>query len=184
MKRRGLGKGLEALLGDNINLKQDNDKADSKNSVSIKYLKQNPYQPRKDFDKDALDKLAQSIKQYGIIQPIAVRDLGKNDYEIIAGERRFLAAKQIGLKKVPIVIHNIDNKESATFALIENIQREDLNAIEKAQAQYYYPDHRTVIIHGQTIRKDQIKRAAALGVDASLFPMHTFIGAIGTRLLC
>ncbi len=131
MKRRGLGKGLEALLGDSVNLKQDT-KSTTENSIKVKYIKRNPYQPRKTFDEDALNELAKSIKQYGIIQPIAVRNVGKNNYEIIAGERRFLAAQKVGLKEVPIVIHNIDDKESATFALIENLQREDLNSIEKA----------------------------------------------------
>jgi ParB family chromosome partitioning protein len=94
----------------------------------------NQYQPRKHFDEETLDELSQSIKNYGIIQPLSVRKIDIDKYELVAGERRLRAAKIAGLKAVPVIIVNISDTESATIALLENIQREDLNFIEEAEA--------------------------------------------------
>ena len=103
--------------------------------IEIESIRPNAYQPRKYFNQEALDELAQSIKQYGIIQPITVRRL-ENIFEIVAGERRWRASKLAGLKKVPCAIVDITNTESVEIALLENLQREDLNFIEEAQAYY------------------------------------------------
>lgn len=94
----------------------------------------NQYQPRKHFDEETLDELSKSIKNYGIIQPLSVRMVDIDKYELVAGERRLRAAKMAGLKAVPVIIVNISDTESATIALLENIQREDLNFIEEAEA--------------------------------------------------
>ncbi|MGL5068555.1 MAG: nucleoid occlusion protein [Sarcina sp.] len=103
--------------------------------VQIESIMPNAYQPRKYFDQEALEELAQSIKQYGVIQPVTVRRLG-NVFELVAGERRWRASKLAGLKKVPCAIVDITNTESAEIALLENLQREDLNFIEEAEAYY------------------------------------------------
>ncbi|KYH28040.1 MULTISPECIES: nucleoid occlusion protein [Clostridium] len=104
--------------------------------ISIGAIVPNAYQPRKYFNEETIEELAQSIRAYGIIQPISVRKLEEDKYEIIAGERRFRAAKKIGLQEVPVIIVDIDDKDSAAIALLENIQREDLNFLEEAQAYY------------------------------------------------
>jgi ParB family protein len=96
----------------------------------------NIYQPRQVFDNEAIEELAQSIKAYGIIQPLSVRRMGNDKYELVAGERRLRAAKSIGLEKVPAIVVDITDKESAAIALLENLQREDLNYIEEAEAYY------------------------------------------------
>ena len=96
----------------------------------------NLYQPRKHFDEDAIEELAQSIKAYGIIQPLSVRKMGENSYELVAGERRLRAAKRIGMEEVPVILVDITDKDSAAIALLENLQREDLNFIEEAEAYY------------------------------------------------
>jgi ParB-like partition proteins len=102
----------------------------------------NLYQPRKYFDDDAIDELAQSIKAYGIIQPLSVRRMGADSYELVAGERRLRAAKKLGLDSVPVILIDISDKESAAIALLENLQREDLNFIEEAEAyQNLIQDH-------------------------------------------
>ena len=150
-KQGGLGKGLEALFGgsaideiqkvstksdeeDNIDLLKEEEKDDRD---KVKYLKlidiePNRDQPRRNFDEESLNELAISIKQHGVIQPIVV-NYKENYYEIVAGERRWRAAKIAGLKEIPAVIKNIDERKSKEIALIENVQREDLNAIEKAR---------------------------------------------------
>lgn len=109
--------------------------ADQKNIayLSVDLIKPNPYQPRKHFDKSALEELCESIKQYGVIQPINVRKMGSNNYELIAGERRMRSAKMAGLEKIPAIVVNVDENESAMMALIENLQREDLNFFEEAE---------------------------------------------------
>lgn len=104
--------------------------------ISVDDVCANLNQPRKYFDENALKELAQSIKNYGIIQPISVRKLSDSKYEIIAGERRFRAAKLAGLHEVPVILININDKEAAEIALLENIQRENLNYIEEAEAYY------------------------------------------------
>ena len=140
---RGLGKGLDALIPSGISekplskekVKQDksSEKVTSETSVNITKVEPNREQPRKNFDEDALEELAESIKQFGLLQPILVQDR-KTYYEIIAGERRWRAAKKAGLKEVPVIIKNLTEQEIVEISLIENIQREDLNPIEEAQA--------------------------------------------------
>ena len=125
--KRGLGRGLSSLIGDT--------KVDSNiNKLSITDLVRNKLQPRKNFDKENLEELASSIKERGVIQPIIVRqsDDHKNKYEIIAGERRWLAAQNAGFHEVPVVITEADDLKSLEFAIVENVQRHDLNSIEEA----------------------------------------------------
>ena len=134
MAARGLGKGLDALIpaGDKKITKEENTKG-AETVVKITKVEPNRSQPRKNFDEDALQELADSIKQFGLLQPILVQDKGEY-YEIIAGERRWRAAKLSGLKEVPVIIRNYSSQEIVEISLIENIQREDLNPIEEAQA--------------------------------------------------
>jgi ParB family chromosome partitioning protein len=126
--KRGLGRGLSSLLG-------DTQKKVQTNKVSIKDIKRNKFQPRKYFNKESLEELTNSIKEQGVIQPIVVRpdNASDNKYEIIAGERRWLAAQNAGLHEVPVVILNIDDVKSLEFAIVENVQRQDLNAIDEAR---------------------------------------------------
>lgn len=136
MKKRGLGKGFEALLGSET-VAALQDKTSQTRMLALVKLSPNPHQPRRRFDEAAIAALTDSIRQHGIIQPLAVRPLsadadGNERFEIIAGERRYRAAKQAGLSEVPVVIHDISDADSAAFALIENLQREDLNIMEKA----------------------------------------------------
>lgn len=139
--KKGLGKGLDSLIPksgvneiNTISKKQISEKVEKDiTSIKINLIEPNRNQPRKNFDEDALVELADSIKQYGIIQPLVVQK--KDDYyEIIAGERRWRAAKQAGLKEVPVIIKDYSEQEVVEIALIENIQREDLNPIEEAMA--------------------------------------------------
>ena len=104
--------------------------------ISTEAIFPNLYQPRKHFNEEAIEELGQSIKTYGIIQPLSVRRMGENKYELVAGERRLRAAKKIGLNKVPVIIIDITDKDSAAIALLENLQREDLNYIEEAEAYF------------------------------------------------
>ncbi len=134
MKKKGLGKGLEALMGSHTII--DNSDNSNSSSIGINELHVSPFQPRTVFDEKAIETLADSIRQYGIIQPLAVREIqkdGSKHFEIVAGERRFRAAKIAGLTEIPVVIRDIDDNDAATLALVENLQREDLNAIEKAK---------------------------------------------------
>ena len=131
MKNRGLGRGLEALLGsDDNNMEQSNDQL---KMISIEKLSAGKYQPRSIMDPEPLEELAESIKSQGIMQPILVRMLKENDYEIVAGERRWRAAKLAKLTEVPVLIKKISDSSALAMALIENIQREDLNIIEEAK---------------------------------------------------
>lgn len=138
MAARGLGKGLDSLIPNTLGeskIKKET-KAEEKvpeTVVKITKVEPNRDQPRKNFDEDALQELADSIKQFGLLQPILVQDR-KDYYEIIAGERRWRAAKLAGLKEVPVIIKNYTDQEIVEISLIENIQREDLNPIEEAQA--------------------------------------------------
>ena len=134
MAARGLGKGLDALIpaGDKKITKEENTKG-AETVVKITKVEPNRSQPRKNFDEDALQELADSVKQFGLLQPILVQDKGEY-YEIIAGERRWRAAKLAGLKEVPVIIRNYSSQEIVEISLIENIQRENLNPIEEAQA--------------------------------------------------
>ena len=138
--KKGLGRGLMSLFGDQEQSDQKNVKH-SKNEdinnpyllVSIGDLNRNQSQPRIFFDEKKIDELSQSIKKNGLIQPIAVRPDKNDTYEIVAGERRWLAAQKAGLHSVPVIVLNINNKESLELAIIENVQREDLNTIEEAK---------------------------------------------------
>ena len=133
IKKKGLGRGLSALFGDEKS--KTSSKNDETNRVAISDLKRNPYQPRESFNEGKLEELANSIKKNGIIQPIAVRrnksETGK--YEIIAGERRWLAAQRAGLHEIPVNVLDLTDVESLEVAIVENIQRDDLNTIEEAR---------------------------------------------------
>jgi len=131
-KPKGLGKGLAALLGESENKDPIVEQNFTSEKVSTHLLKPNRFQPRKNFDKKQLDELAQSIKTRGIIQPIVVRPSDKNTFEIIAGERRWRAAQLAQLHEIPIVKLDVDDTLAAEFAVLENIQREGLNALEEA----------------------------------------------------
>ena len=131
MKNRGLGRGLDALLN-NDEISQSTSSANS-NLLAVEKLVSGQFQPRKIFNQDSLKELAESIKAQGIIQPILVRMVSSNQYEIVAGERRWQAAKMANLKEVPVVIKDISDSTALAMALIENIQREDLNVIEEAR---------------------------------------------------
>ena len=126
--KKGLGRGLSSLIGDSEVTK-------SQNKISISSIVKNKFQPRKVFNKESLEELTNSIKERGIIQPIIVRKTEDNNYkfEIIAGERRWLAAQNAGLHEIPAVIIEADNLKSLEFAIVENIQRKDLNPIEEAE---------------------------------------------------
>jgi len=135
-KKKGLGRGLTALFGDQKeNVKKEDKISNNGLKASIGDLSPNKYQPRINFDEEKLKELANSIKKNGIIQPIAVREdnLDPGRYEIIAGERRWLAAQKAGLHEVPIVILDLDDNEALEVAIVENIQRDDLNIIEEAK---------------------------------------------------
>ena len=126
--KKGLGRGLSSLIG-------DNEVKENKTTISISSIIRNKYQPRKKFEKESLEELTSSIKERGIIQPIIVR---KSDdiidkFEIVAGERRWQAAQKAGLHKVPVVVIEADNLKSLEFAIVENVQRKDLNSIEEAE---------------------------------------------------
>ena len=136
VKRSGLGKGLDSLIPSNTTLEKKSETTQEKKSetvVKISKVEPNKSQPRKNFNEDTLQELADSIRQFGVIQPLIVQ---KRDdyYEIIAGERRWRAAKLAGLKEVPVIIKDYSDEEMMEIALIENIQREDLNPIEEALA--------------------------------------------------
>lgn len=133
MAQRGLGKGLDSLIPASGSSSANKEVKQAETMVKIAKVEPNRDQPRKNFDEDALQELADSIKQFGLLQPILVQDK-KDYYEIIAGERRWRAAKLAGLKEVPVIIRNYTKQEIVEISLIENIQREDLNPIEEALA--------------------------------------------------
>ena len=133
-KKKGLGRGLSALFGDQGSVEESQLNREL-NTVSISDLSRNPYQPRENFNQNKLEELSNSIKKNGIIQPIAVRPKKSEPrkYEIIAGERRWLAAQKAGLHEIPVTILDLSDVESLEVAIVENIQRDDLNAIEEAR---------------------------------------------------
>ncbi|MEP6611487.1 MAG: ParB/RepB/Spo0J family partition protein [Mucilaginibacter sp.] len=146
-KRNALGRGLSALLNDSESVNQNQNNNNTKNNVSsspevnslgsvneikLSEIEVNPFQPRTDFDQDALQELADSIKLQGLIQPITVRRLNAHSYQLIAGERRFRASKIAGLTQIPAYVRAANDQQMLEMALIENIQRENLNAIEVA----------------------------------------------------
>jgi ParB family chromosome partitioning protein len=135
MKKKRLGRGLGSLIGniEQITEVSDEDRATGLSELGVDQIKRGKYQPRQYFDQQALQELADSISAQGVIQPIVVRPDGEH-YELIAGERRWRAAQLAGLQKIPVVIRDLDSKSAAAIALIENIQREDLNPLEESQA--------------------------------------------------
>ncbi len=134
MRKKGLGRGLSALFGDEKPSEKLKETSKS-NMISISDLSRNPYQPRQNFIEEKLEELANSIRKNGIIQPIAVRPNKKitGKYEIVAGERRWLAAQRAGLHEIPVTILDLSDVESLEVAIVENIQRDDLNPIEEAK---------------------------------------------------
>lgn len=142
-KKKGLGKGLDALLGGELGAPIEEEKIESNSKeahvqglkeLPVEFLQRGQYQPRKDMNPAALDELAESIRRQGIMQPIMVRPLAQDNYEIVAGERRWRAAQLAGLATVPVIVKVISDEDAIALALIENIQREDLNAMEEAFA--------------------------------------------------
>ena len=147
-KSRGLGKGLDALFGDvEVALKKDDEKPPEQEAkddapssseeggiryIDINYIRPNSNQPRKVFDEEKLSELADSIMSHGLIQPVVLRSADKG-YEIVAGERRWRAARKIGLKEIPCIVKELSDEENMLLAIIENMQREDLNPIEEAE---------------------------------------------------
>ena len=130
-KERGLGKGLGALLGDAA--LQTQQEGQGSFSLPISQVQPGLNQPRKRFEQEALDELTESVRTYGVVQPLTVRRLSSGYYQIIAGERRWRAAKAAGLKEVPAVVIEADDRKVMEIGLIENLQREDLNPIEEAK---------------------------------------------------
>lgn len=139
VKKPGLGRGLDALLAGSQAVKEDNgsminsELGDQLKVLPVDQVMRGSYQPRRHFDEDALDELADSIKEQGVLQPIVVRQIGDR-YEIIAGERRWRATQRAGLDSIPAVVKKLDDQAAAAAALIENIQRENLNPLEESQA--------------------------------------------------
>ena len=143
-KKRGLGRGLDALLGgsakevrpaeDSIQATDDSPAGQSLKTLPIDLIQRGKYQPRRNFDQDKLQELADSIAAQGVIQPIVVRPVEAGRYEIIAGERRWRASQLASLQEIPVVIHEVDDQAAMAMALIENIQRDDLNPLEEANA--------------------------------------------------
>jgi ParB family chromosome partitioning protein len=135
MKKKRLGRGLGSLIGnlDEITTAEVEDKGNTLIELDIDRIQRGKYQPRQVFEQESLQELADSIRSQGIVQPIVVRPEGKH-FELVAGERRWRAAQMAGLQKIPAVIRELDSKSAAAIGLIENIQREDLNPLEEAQA--------------------------------------------------
>ncbi len=133
MKKRGLGRGLDALLGD-VPVAAKPANTSTQQTLSIELLQRGKYQPRKDMNPEKLQDLANSIAMQGIVQPIVVRHISPEQYEIVAGERRWRAAQLAGLQDVPVIVKEMDDRTAMAIALIENIQREDLNVLEEADA--------------------------------------------------
>lgn len=131
MSKKGLGKGLQALLP---STEYKTETGDSVIEIELKKIRVNKNQPRHNFDEEKLNELSISIREHGVIQPILVKAVGEGFYELVAGERRYRACQKIGLKKIPAIIKVLSEKETSEIALIENIQREDLNPIEEAVA--------------------------------------------------
>ena len=138
-RKTGLGSGLGSLFGDNASDSSANNS--DVNVLRITHIEPKKNQPRKDFNKESLAELADSISKHGIIQPIVVRSLPNGYYQIIAGERRWRAAKMIGLDEVPVVIRNVDELAAAEMTMVENLQREDLNPIEEALGYKYLSEN-------------------------------------------
>ena len=142
-RRNTLGRGLDALLSiDNI----QTEGSSSINEIELSKIAINPNQPRREFDEESLNELAISITEIGIIQPITLRKISDDEYQIIAGERRYRASQKAGLKSIPAYIRTADDENMMEMALIENIQREDLNAVEIALAYQHLIDEFLILI--------------------------------------
>ena len=140
-RKRGLGRGLDALIGAGLSQVQSPDEAtrqgeeqESLRRLPVDLIQRSPYQPRRDFDPEALEELASSIRAQGLLQPIVVRPLPGGEFELVAGERRWRACQMAGLAEIPAIVRELPDEAAVALALIENIQREDLNAIEEAVA--------------------------------------------------
>src|SRR5437867_1378716 len=133
MKRKALGRGIEALIPSAVPTVASTPAPGNLREIDIDLISPNRYQPRSDFDPERLGELSASIRENGVVQPVVVRQLGTR-YELIAGERRWRAAQLAGLLKIPAMLKNVDDSKALEIALIENIQRDELNAIEEAQA--------------------------------------------------
>lgn len=133
-KKGGLGRGINALLPQSQSQYSQSQSKDSVQQVKAELIRPNRYQPRREFDESALNELAESIKSYGILQPLIVRSLEDGGYELIAGERRLRASKIVGLEYVPVIIRDYTDAQMSEISIIENVQRENLNVIEEAQA--------------------------------------------------
>ena len=147
MKKRGLGKGLDAIFAENAA-----DSTEGSVSVKISEIEPNRDQPRKEFDSEALSELAESISQHGVLQPLLLRPLLTGGYRIVAGERRWRAARMAGLTEVPAVVREMSDTEEMLFALIENLQREDLTPLEEARG------YRT-LIDAQDFTQEEVSQA-------------------------
>jgi len=151
MNKKGLGKGLSSLLSvpEDINISNNEPKVEFKPiEIELSKIDTNPYQPRMDFNKSEIDDLANSIKEQGLIQPIAVRKTSDEKYQIISGERRYRAFKQLNKESIPVVIiNNIDDTKMLELALVENIQRENLNEIETAISYQKFVQHIMILYH-------------------------------------
>jgi len=134
MEKRALGKGIGALIPE-----RESEKGERVMSLPIEQIRPNPFQPRVDFDTQGLEELTQSIKEKGVIQPLLVRRKGEY-YELIAGERRWRAANSLNLKEIPVIVKEVEDRDSLELSLIENIQRQNLNPIEEARAFQYLID--------------------------------------------
>lgn len=140
-KNRGLGKGMDAFFSDFMEMPDELDVKEEVIDLPLTELRPNPYQPRQNFDEQALNELAESIKQTGVFQPIIVRPSTVEGYEIIAGERRYRASKLAGKTTVPAIVRRFDEEQMMQIAVLENLQREDLNAFEEAEAYQTLMDH-------------------------------------------
>jgi ParB family chromosome partitioning protein len=142
MRHRGLGRGLSALIGDDVPVTARGEAPKAQRTIPIAFLKPNRFQPRKSFASDDLNDLANSIREKGVLQPILVRPVAgaANAFEIVAGERRWRAAQLAQLHDVPVVVRELSDSESLELAIVENVQREDLNAIEEAAAYHELMD--------------------------------------------
>jgi len=134
VSKKALGKGIDALINQVEEPQSHAQGRDEIHKVALRNIEANPYQPRNRFDEEALSELSESIKQQGIIQPLVVEGNEQGGYTIIAGERRFRAAPMAGLSEVPVIVRSFSSQEKLEIALIENLQREDLNAIEEARS--------------------------------------------------
>lgn len=132
-KKRGLGRGLEALLGD-VEIKPESEHFSSMQKLPLELMQRGKYQPRRRMNPERLQELADSISAQGLVQPVVVRKIGSDRYEIIAGERRWQAAQLAGLAEIPVVIRDVKDQAAMAMSLVENIQREDLNPLEEAEA--------------------------------------------------